>query len=188
MLPMTIFAIIQDSEQRQGVEQMFQRYYKRMYQAAFEILQHSMDAEDTVMSVFATIAEEPERFLEQKEEEIAALLYVVTKHRALDLYRKREATARHEMYSAEIANLKTSENALPLHFVINQETQAAVFEAIMELEMLLRAPILLKYYYQMSNREIARMLDINYNTLNTRLHRAKKEVEVSLVRRGVIER
>ena len=61
-----------------------------------------------------------------------------------------------------------------LNIIINEETKSALAKALDELDEMYKIPIMLKYYHQMKNIEIAKMMHLDVNMVNARIFRAKK--------------
>jgi RNA polymerase sigma-70 factor, ECF subfamily len=65
----------------------------------------------------------------------------------------------------------------PLHTLVRDESHREVLDSVMALEPDFREVILLRYLYSSSYREIADTLGVSVSTVETRLHRARKQLE-----------
>jgi len=62
------------------------------------------------------------------------------------------------------------------------EEEDALYRLVRELEEPLRLPIILKYVNDWTDREIADVMDLNINTVKSRLFKAKKKLKTRIVR------
>ena len=77
-----------------------------------------------------------------------------------------------------------SEQVCPSKPLETEETCALVREAVNALPVLLRESVMMHYFNQMSVREIAQTLDINENTVKSRLHSARQSMKKYLEKYG----
>ena len=178
---------IDTPEEHDAVERMFHEHYRRMWCVAFSVLRNDSDAEDAVMSVFESIAKSPSKYICENFDEQAALLYMVVKNRAIDLYRHKDVIRRHTVMEKEIGASSDQDAEPPATLLIDEETKAAMWRAMQALDEECRTPLVLKYYYGFTNHEICDLLQINYNTVNGRIFRAKKLLKMALKKQGYIE-
>ena len=68
----------------------------------------------------------------------------------------------------------------PLEQLVHDEQERAALNAVMELRPDYREVILLRYLHSSSYREIAETLGVPVSTVETRLHRARKELAGAL--------
>lgn len=191
MFELFLFAI-DTPEQNHKVEVIYISYYEKMVRIAYNILKNIHDAEDAAMNALMKICKNPDRYIYYKdEEELKAMLYTITEHAAIDRFRKNrrhseKTVALDEDLADGILELKDPEQDI-LEFAIREENKNILVSAIGELEIMYRAPLLLKYKYDCSGAEIARLLDLNVSTVSVRIHRAKKILKEKLLERGYIK-
>lgn len=186
MIPSFISAI-ETPEEHDAVVRIFCEHYKRMVSVAHSVLHNMSDAEDTTMSVFESIAKTPSKYICENFNEQSALLYMVVKNRAIDLFRRKSVESKHTVEGVDPVTIEDSEAEIPVNIVINRETKTAMRTAMQELDEDYRTPLVLKYYYHFSNQDIGEALHLNYNTVNGRLFRAKRLLQEKLREWGYIE-
>jgi RNA polymerase sigma-70 factor (ECF subfamily) len=64
----------------------------------------------------------------------------------------------------------------PEQVVVSQQQASAVQSLIASLPASYRTPIVLRYWYDMSYREIAETMGVTESTIKTRLHRARAKL------------
>lgn len=84
--------------------------------------------------------------------------------------RKKERLVKHYDALTEIVD----DNPLILDAFIEKESIKTIQKAINTLDPKYADVILLRYFYDYSNTEIASLLDLSDNTIRVRVHRAKK--------------
>ncbi len=85
---MAIIMAIEDDDDREFVEKIFDRYEKNMYFTAYDILRNRADAEDCVQDTFVKIIDKLDCFKKAHEEgNLAKLVALVCRNTALDRYK-----------------------------------------------------------------------------------------------------
>lgn len=81
---MAIIMAIEDDDDREFVEKIFDRYEKNMYFTAYDILRNRADAEDCVQDTFVKIIDKLDCFKKAHEEgNLAKLVALVCRNTAL---------------------------------------------------------------------------------------------------------
>ncbi len=99
----------------------------------------------------------------------------VVRSRAIDL---RRAQARRELREEAVAAQRPA--AAAAHLVDQADMQRAVAQSVGDLSEPYRSTVLLRYFEELSPREIADRLDVPQATVRTRLHRAHEMLRVRL--------
>ena len=169
---------IENEEERQVVETIYKLYFKPMMAKAYGILKNHHDAEDAVQETFYRISCHVQSFMNPQAEDTVALISMYNR-------KKKQQT---------IFDMKQDVDDVPAaddgewnsmeELVINRETVGMVRSAINQLDDMYRDVILLKYYYHMRNVDIGKLLDMDNNTVNGRIFRAKKMLRKRLEEEG----
>lgn len=77
----------------------------------------------------------------------------------------------------EVAKDIVDEDADVQRIVIDNETTKIISEAVDKLDDMYRDLIIMKYYYHMRNVDIAQILNIDSNKINSRIFRAKQKLK-----------
>ncbi len=174
---LTYIQSIEDDSKRRVVEDIYDAYYKHMMATAEDILNNYHDAQDAVQNAFYNITATYEMFLEPNVRSTAALVEIYVRNAAINIYNRNKRYSKLFVSDANIDETLNSiidEDAYLQKIVVDDETTAIVSEAIDQLDDMYRDLIIMKYYYHMKNTDIARVLDIDANKVNWRVHRARQ--------------
>ena len=168
---------IANENERNAVDQIYRKYYKFMVAKAYDILKNMPDAEDAVQETFYRISCNVEDFMHPERPETVALISIYTHNVAVNMYNKKKRQMNLFDQSGdfeEMAEACIDPDEDIEQLVINNETVDIVRFAVNRLDNPYRQVVLLKYFYNMKNIEIAEYLGIDHNTINWRIFRAKQ--------------
>ena len=158
-------ALLETDEDRERFNSLYLRYRDQLYRIALSVMKDVCAAEDIVSDVFMTIA--------QTEEELNGYVVIITRNRAIDVYRRQKTEAE-----------RVSFDDACTHTVLMQDAPTGEPEGaeglIPQLSGEYRDVLMLKYYYGFSVQEVADMLHLPYNTVKSRMKRAKQLLKEGL--------
>ena len=166
-----------DNLRSQRLGQMVRQYEKDLLRICCMYLRDVSLAEDAVQETFYRISCNVEEFLHPERTETAALISVYTHNVAVNMYNKKKRQANLFDQSGdfeEIAEACIDPDEDLDQIVVNNETIDIVRFAVNRLDNPYRQVVLLKYFYNMKNIDIAEYLGIDHNTINWRIFRAKQ--------------
>lgn len=184
---------IENEDERQAITEIFNLYYGKMKAIAFDILHNREDTEDAAMNAIKYMCDHPQMFIDYStSHRTINLIYLCVKSAAIDIYRSNKR--KNKIFSSldaietfvRVDNDSRFDDAI-LNLIINDETKAALAKVIDELDEMYKIPILLKYYHQMRNIEIAEMMHLDVNMVNARIFRAKKILQQKMKALGYTE-
>lgn len=168
-----IFKDKTDSEKRSVLEQLYLEYRYLMFHIASEILQDDKLAEDAVHTVFVKLSNSSFKFDEIACNKTKAFMAIVVRNAAVDMYNKRKNEK--IVHINDILDMP-DEKPLPLEFVINNENITNMQKTLHSLEPKYADVVLMKYFYDYSDAEIALLFGISEQLVRVRLQRAKKKL------------
>ncbi|MBE6552797.1 MAG: sigma-70 family RNA polymerase sigma factor [Ruminococcaceae bacterium] len=173
-----MIAMIESPRDRDIVERIYQRFYRAIYQCAYNTLQNKQDAEDAVMNTFKRIIEHAHKFDLESDDDIAALVSIYAKNEINRLYRARNRYLEHYVNADEYPQLTPIADSGEdiVQEVIQKETLNEVMSVLDQLDSAERDLFLLKHYYSYSYAEIAEILGISENNAQVKVHRLKKKI------------
>ena len=125
-------------------------------------------AEDIVQEVFVTYFQKSEQF--RHESSLRTYLTTMTANRSKD-YLRSWKHKKDVLFETIFANSSSVEQSL-----LEKEQLAELEKNIFQLPLKYREPLILYYYDEQSIADIASYLQLNENTVKTRLRRAKHQM------------
>lgn len=173
MILSMILAISDDTERNRVIE-IYEHYSGNMYSLAFSILNNSHDAEDAVMYAFEKIIRNIGKFIDTDIDSVSGLVMIYTRCSAIDIYRKNKNRAKEhvEDFSDPCDDVS--------NIVITKEMSKIIADAINSLSDKQKDIVILKYYYNHSDEEIALITGMTNDAVRQSLVRARRRLYNSL--------
>ena len=171
---MMILMIVDGPEEKRKFLILYEQYRYLMLKVAVDILHDYQLAEDAVQEAFVRVAKHMEQIGQPQETATKRYLITITKHAAIDIYRKRNRLQHREIYMDEL-----TEGEEPLAYMAPEE-EYGVLNILKNLPPKYRDIFLLKYSAHLENAEIARICSIREGTVRQRLARGKRLIESEL--------
>jgi RNA polymerase sigma-70 factor (ECF subfamily) len=161
-------------------EELFLRHWRRMYRAAYLIVQDAGGAEDVAQEAFLAAIENLDRF--DLRRPLGPWVHRITVNRAIDMVRAREL--RREVGGEALEGLDRDEGLdlsgrPPAGQGAPLTDQVAAAVGALPLEQ--RAVVVMRYLLDYTPGEIARALDLPRGTVNSRLRRGLDRLAGALV-------
>ena len=161
------------------IGRLYDEYAPRVRFLAMQILKNDNDSDDALVEVFIRIMKYRDKFVEIDEKQTGRLIVLFTRSTCIDLYRRREKyQAFHQSMTVpdeegELTEMEyADDDADVLGELVTRETNSHLKEALDSLTSPAREIILLKYYGDMKNREIADFMGMKLPTVAVIIHRA----------------
>lgn len=160
----------------EGLEHLVRRYQLGAIRVSAFIASDMATAEDIVQNAFLKAADKIDQFDERRTFKPWFYKIVVN-----DSIRVSKRSSRFVSYDDVVVKQSllflTDPTPLPEAFVITEETKRTVWAALGKLPIKERTTIVLQYYEEMSEKEIADALNIPLGTIKWQLHAARKHLE-----------
>lgn len=167
--------MIEDEKSRSKLELLYNNYKYTMLYVAKSILKDQYLAEDAVHKAFIKIIDNLHKIDDPICNKIKSFLVIIVRNVAVDMYnhiKKQNIVTFDETYI-----IKEDTDSSPLELIISEESIENMVENINKLDVKYSDVILLKYFYEYSEIEIARLLDISHENVRVRLHRGRKMIK-----------
>lgn len=158
------------------LNQMMNDYATDLKRIAFLYVNDILDCEDIIQEVFISCYQKLPSF--RHECSYKTWLIRITINKCKD-YNKRWSI-RNLIYKKNISSVLTAPSA-EAQF-INEQTSKSMVEQIAKLPTKYKEVLILYYYQQLTMAEISEILNINFNTIKSRLLRGKKILQNRLER------
>lgn len=160
----------QEFERRQRYQKMVDTLYQDVFRYAFWLTRNHSVAEDLVQETFLRAW----RSFDSLQKDAAAKAWLFT-------ILRRENARMYERYRPELVDIDDVAIAQDDEYGPDErQKQVELHRAILQLEPEYRDPLLLQVIGGFSGKEIADMLDLNNNTVMTRLFRARSKLRTLL--------
>lgn len=149
------------------LEDIYQRYSRELFLYLYALLKDTSAAEDMLQETFLKAF----LSLDKTHPNFRAWLYKVGKNECLN-YLKRQ-----QRIVPEADMELFYESGSPLDGILEKEQNRILLESLMKLPILSREVLVLQYFFEMPQREIAEILDLSPGNVRIIVHRAKKELK-----------
>lgn len=163
------------------LEQCIQEYGKDIYAFCNHLTRNKQEAEELYQDTFLKAMELARQIDSKKNPKgyLASIALRIWKNRKRK-YAWRGRIAGTEELKEEMAAEAGLQDFSPEEFVLHQEMQAQVREAVAHLEDRYRIPVYLYYTLQLPIGQIGRILKLPQGTVKSRLHKARKLLKQEL--------
>lgn len=158
-------------------DELVRRYREKVYRLSFKILRHEDDAAEALQDAFLSAYRGLKNF--KAESTFSTWLYRIATNASLMKYRKRrdghvslEQSQGPEGEAGEALQLPDW-STQPMQELLDAETRAVMEEGIQRLPEELRTVFVLRDIQELSNQEVAEILDLTVAAVKSRLHRAR---------------
>lgn len=168
-----------------ALEIIEEKYGRRLYAIAMNILGDSRDAEETVGDTYLALwnAIPPEQ-----PDPLCAYAYRVAKNIALTRLRNDRAARRYSGYTVSLDELAECVGQQDLEQTLDAaELSRAINEFLGTLSRENRVLFLRRYWFGDSVRELAQALGVRENTVSVRLNRIRGKLKQHLLKEGLYE-
>lgn len=153
------------------------RYGGLVFGVCRRVLHNEHDAEDAFQATFLVLARRAGRI--RKHDSLASWLYAVAYRTALRANQKRPPRPQ-ELLRDDMAAIDDV-----WHEITNRHEQRLVDEALNQLPIHYREPLVLRYFMDKSNKQIAHELGLTVGVVEGRLKRGKDSLRLKLAKRGI---
>jgi RNA polymerase sigma-70 factor (ECF subfamily) len=176
---MLFLMVIDDVKVRTKLEQLYKHYHRDMYVRAYHVLKDHHDAEDVIQTVIIKMADKVDGFSELKSMKTRAYVLTAVQHQSIDLIRKRDRQVTTEQSFFE-GQVDDRENPIE-EFAYHEHNRELVAGKMKDIKREYADIIVLKFFQQLNNGEIAQILNIKENNVRVRLSRALKALELKIL-------
>lgn len=166
---------------RKAQLQLYNMYYKAMYNTAYRILKDSAEAEDVMQEAFLTAFRKIDEY--KGEASFGSWLKRIVVNRSIDDLKKRKDTISIEDSGIQITEDDTNENYLEILSFKIEEIRKGI-EQLSPDDRIVISLYLLEGY---DHEEIAQILDVSNNACRTRYSRAKQRLRDMLKQKRIDE-
>jgi RNA polymerase sigma-70 factor (family 1) len=160
---------------QKAFDNIYKMYAKRLYAFCMQYTKISEDAEEIVEDVFVKLWMNKENI--RQEDTLRSLLFIMSKHTLINVYRNRVNTPTYENYLETEVELSVSDT---LHHIEYEEFLKQLNHALQKLPTTQQKIIKLSKLQQLSNKEIAERLSLSEQTIKNQLSLGLKSLKEEL--------
>ena len=179
---------IEDEQEREFIGELFDRYSKRVKALAWGILGNEEDAEDAMGTTFYKVIKYKNKFIGINENMIKGRLKLITQCTCYDMLDKKNGLSVTSISNAveddegTVNDLEIPDDFDILEDIVRRESIEVVMKGLDSLKTPDREIVILRYYDELSNVEIADLLSMNASTVGTNLQRSLAKLKKELMR------
>ena len=167
-----------------ALNSLMERHAEKLFHYLIRSLQDESDAADLAQETFVKIFQNRAKF--DRHQKFSTWLYAIASNLVRDRYRWR---ARHRHVSLDAENEQTDSSLKdtlaatelrPDQSAQTEERAEIVRRAVAALPDELKQPLILAVYQDLSQAEIATILDCSVKAVETRIYRARQQLRVTL--------
>lgn len=159
------------------LEQLYALHKNVMLYTAERILRDYQLAEDAVQKAFMKVLDNLHKIGEPDCNKTRAFLVIITRNVAITMYNRQKKQA---VPIEEIEQLDCGEGATPFDLVASKESVEEIAQCIGQLDKKYADVLMLKFYYEYCDSEIADLVQTSPENVRVRLHRGKRKLTALL--------
>lgn len=173
-----------ENKERSQIEGLYRKYSARVKKLTDIIVKEKNATDDLINDTFVKVIRYKEKFIDASEDEQLRMLIIVTRSVCYNYLKKKKKFRfepidyTHSETGKHHVTAEPSSDFDLLKTLVSKETADVLMEAINNLENPAKDMIILKFYYEMKNVEIAKFYGINPSTVGTIINRS-----ISLLRK-----
>lgn len=170
---MICLSVIETEEERDKFRKIYEENYLKMYHVALGMAKNQPDAENAVQEAFLCLAEKFEKYSHLNGRKMTGLCVSIVRNKVIDIIRKANRYSEEELENLVICDECPEHNA-PL-MAEKKEEGIFVQRVLNQVPEIFRETLILKYCYELSNKEIARFQGVSTRTVEMRIYRGKNK-------------
>lgn len=179
--------IIQNLQQgnEQAFKQLVENYQRLVVNTCFGMVHNTEDAEDIAQEVFIEVFRSIHKF--RADAKISTWLYRIAVNRSLNFIRDNKKSRWFQSFedsvqdkNRELQNITSSKADQPEFQLENKQRAILLHEAIDSLAQNQKVAFTLSKYEDLSSQEISEVMDLSVSSVESLLHRAKKNLQKKL--------
>ncbi len=152
---------------------LVKRYEKAVFNYGLRMTSNTEDAMDLMQEVFISVHKNLATY--KGEGRFKGWLFKIASYRCVEFYRKKRP-----MQDLDSTDEIVCDAALPEHFLMSQQQNRALVNAMQLLPINQKSVVELKFFGHFTFEEIAQQLDISANTVKSRLYTALEKLKIIL--------
>lgn len=173
---------VDDHDIRDKLEKIYLTYNRELLVTAYDILKDYHEAEDMVQNVIIRLENHLDKITEITSKKTRAYLMIIVRNLSINAYNKRKKTVLMDNDLAEGLLDEYNETYFENEPII--ELCKELETSLSKLNESYTDILTLRYFYELTIDEIAKILDMSKNVVNVKLHRARAALKSIMMKEG----
>lgn len=169
-------SVLDTQEEKDKFTQVYEQYRHFCWYVANQLLGDPYLSEDAVQDAFLALTRHLHKIEDVESPRTRKFLMTIVKSKAVDILRRQKGDVSVEELTIEPVDEKED----VLSGYITRENYNHLISCVLELDEAYRVVFEYKYVHQLSDKEIAQLLDISPKLVNVRFYRARKKLQEML--------
>src|SRR5512138_3203260 len=161
-----------------AIEAFVRQYETSVFRLALSIVGDAAEANEITQETFISALKSLPTYREEKS--FKAWLYTIALNQSRSHFRKRKSRERVGNILKSILRVETQKQFLPEDAIIQNEKEAVLWNSLNQLDEKFRTVVVLRYFHELSIREISEILSVNEGTIHSRLFSAREKLREAL--------
>ncbi len=171
---------LREAKEEMSLEELFQVYYRRVYNFIYYKVNHRQTTEDLLSLTFEKIIKNQGQYSGKKGSQ-EVWIFTIARNVVYDHFRKERKTA---FSSFDELPEPVSEEASPLSVILQGERKELLLRAIRALNDQEQTMVALKFGGGLRNQELATVLGMTENAVGVKLYRIMKKLREWMEKEG----
>jgi RNA polymerase sigma-70 factor (ECF subfamily) len=173
--------MLDTDEEKVAFTEIYESYKYACLHVAENITGNQMIAEDAVHNAFIALIRHKDKYLNMPRCKLKSQIVIIVKNKAIDLLRGEQH--RSDTPIEELPDDKTDSFDIS-EFIASDESYRNLVDCVSRLPVHYRVVFQLRYFHELSDKEIADKLNEPQRHVAMKLHRAKKVLRERLLKEG----
>jgi len=161
-----------------AIEMLVRRYETDVFRLAVSIVEDALEAGEVTQEPFIAALKSLGSY--QEKSSFKAWLFTIAVNISRSHLRKRKILERLTSALESVLQVDLQKQALPEESIIQNETEAVVWNSLNKLDEKHRMVVLLRYFHDLPVAEISQILSVSEGTVHSRLHNAREKLRTEL--------
>ncbi|WP_294239363.1 RNA polymerase sigma factor [Pseudobutyrivibrio sp.] len=167
--------LIDGDEQRKKFSEIYEENKSLLYNIALSVIKDDVETENIVHDVFVKLAENFEKYSSWDNIDIRKLSVTIVKNKSIDFLRKQKHVSDEDLEELVLYNNYIDYEPEPVSE--KNYNQRMIVNLMLKLPELQKEILELKYYHELTNKEISKILGISPKNVEVRLYRARNKMK-----------
>lgn len=161
-----------------AIESFIRQYEAGVFRLALSIVGDAAEANEITQETFISALKSLPSYREQKS--FKSWLYAIALNQSRTHLRKRKSLERLSNILKSVLRIEAQKPILPEDTIVQNEKEAVLWNSLNQLDEKFRTVVVLRYFHELSVREISEILSTQEGTIHSRLHSAREKLRQAL--------